>query len=107
GVSNDHAGLLISDIKILDRVPTEPIGSGLGIIFQFDPRRVRAVKALRGVSAAVFGEFLEYVKLDREVRDRYLSEARSSGLFDFKGGAYSIEELWIQSRIRQIVSRAA
>jgi hypothetical protein len=104
-IDPENAGFLTANPQFSEAESREL--SSLGVVFQFDPAKLPAqARMLKGLSGAVFGELAEYAKLDRQVRDRALSDARGRGLFEVLGGAFSINlTLWIASR--QAISSAA
>ena len=51
---------------------------------------------------------MEYAKLDREVRDRLLTEGRSKGWVQFENGVYSFNlDFWMDERARLLLSASA
>ena len=104
GIRPENAGFLTAhwDPAAYEKI----VLASLGVVFQLNPQNFPAQARALNWSGAVLGRLAEYVKLDREVRDRILAEDASRGLLGLAGGVYSLNlDLFLQSR--QYFSSAA
>lgn len=107
GKLTPNAGFLINGLQDLES--TDEGLEDLGLVFTLNDEMIEGFAPLiqESIRAAIFGRFIEYLKLDKEIRDLLIQRDINEGRLNTNRSAFSVEKLWIENRIQAHIEKQA